>query len=218
MVDVIAIDGPVASGKGSVSAGVAKALAFNVLDSGALYRLTGLAACKKGIDLSDAEAVTKVAQEMEPVFSDGRIFLDGEEVTDAIRTEIAGLNASKIAVYPAVREALFQLQRRSAKAPGLVADGRDMGSVVFPDAVLKIFLTASPEARAKRRHNQLKEKGIDSNIHDLVSDLRERDRRDTERAVAPLKPAEGARILDSSDLTLEETVAQVLSWYREIRP
>ena len=136
-------------------------------------------------------------------------------MTDAIRTEKVGLSASKIAAYPGVRKALFELQRRSAVAPGLVADGRDMGSVVFPEARLKIFLTASAESRAKRRYNQLKEKGISSNIDDLVSDLKDRDRRDMERSVAPLKPAEEARILDSSDLTLQETIDQVLAWYRE---
>ncbi|WP_289187234.1 (d)CMP kinase [uncultured Parasutterella sp.] len=218
MADIIAIDGPVASGKGSVSAGVAKVLGFHVLDSGALYRLAGTACVKEGVSLDDQAAVTKVAENMKPLFKDGRIYLNDEDVTDVIRTEEAGLNASQIAAYPRVRDALFQLQRRCAQEPGLVADGRDMGAVVFPDACLKIFLTASAESRAKRRYNQLKEKGIDSKIDDLVSDLKERDRRDTERAVAPLKPAEGARILDSSELTLQETIDKVLSWYREIRP
>ena len=208
-VDVIAIDGPVASGKGSVSSGVAKALDFHVLDSGALYRLTALACMNQCVDLSDAAAAEKVAQSLNPLFKEGK------EVTDAIRTEEVGLNASKIAAYPGVRKALFELQRRSAVAPGLVADGRDMGSVVFPEARLKIFLTASAESRAKRRYNQLKEKGISSNIDDLVSDLKDRDRRDMERSVAPLKPAEGARILDSSGLTLQETIDLVLAWYRE---
>ena len=173
---------------------------------------------KEGVSLDDQAAVTKVAENMNPLFKDGRIYLNDEDVTDVIRTEEAGLNASQIAAYPTVRDALFQLQRRCAQEPGLVADGRDMGAVVFPDACLKIFLTASAESRAKRRYNQLKEKGIDSKIDDLVSDLKERDRRDTERAVAPLKPAEGARILDSSELTLQETIDKVLSWYREIRP
>lgn len=216
-IDVIAIDGPVASGKGSVSAGVARALGFHVLDSGALYRLTGLSCVLNGVSLNDEEAVTQTAKNLKPLFKDGLIFLEGKDVTDAIRTEEAGLNASKIAAYPAVRKALFELQRSSAVAPGLVADGRDMGSVVFPDACLKIFLTASAESRAQRRYNQLKEKGISSNIGDLVSDLKERDRRDMERSVAPLKPAEGARILDSSHLTLQETIDQVLRWYQESR-
>ena len=214
-VDVIAIDGPVASGKGSVSSGVAKVLGFHVLDGGALYRLTALACMNQGMDLGDAAAAEKVARLLKPLFKDGEIYLEGKDVTDAIRTEEVGLNASKIAAYPGVRKALFELQRRSAVEPGLVADGRDMGSVVFPEARLKIFLTASAESRAKRRYNQLKEKGISSNIDDLVSDLKDRDRRDMERSVAPLKPAEGARILDSSDLTLQETIDQVLAWYRE---
>lgn len=214
-VDVIAIDGPVASGKGSVSSGVAKVLGFHVLDSGALYRLTVLACMNQGMELGDAAAAEKVARLLKPLFKDGKIYLEGKDVTDAIRTEEVGLNASKIAAYPGVRKALFELQRRSAVEPGLVADGRDMGSVVFPEARLKIFLTASAESRAKRRYNQLKEKGISSNIDDLVSDLKDRDRRDMERSVAPLKPAEGARILDSSDLTLQETIDQVLAWYRE---
>lgn len=214
-VDVIAIDGPVASGKGSVSSGVAKVLGFHVLDSGALYRLTALSCMNQGVDLGDAAAAEKVARLLKPLFKDGKIYLEGKDVTDAIRTEEVGLNASKIAAYPGVRKALFELQRRSAVEPGLVADGRDMGSVVFPEARLKIFLTASAESRAKRRYNQLKEKGISSNIDDLVSDLKDRDRRDMERSVAPLKPAEGARILDSSDLTLQETIDQVLAWYRE---
>ena len=214
-VDVIAIDGPVASGKGSVSSGVAKVLGFHVLDSGALYRPTALACMNQGMELGDAAAAEKVARLLKPLFKDGKIYLEGKDLTDAIRTEEVGLNASKIAAYPGVRKALFELQRRSAVEPGLVADGRDMGSVVFPEARLKIFLTASAESRAKRRYNQLKEKGISSNIDDLVSDLKDRDRRDMERSVAPLKPAEGARILDSSDLTLQETIDQVLAWYRE---
>lgn len=214
-IDVIAIDGPVASGKGSVSAGVARALGFHVLDSGALYRLTALNALKHKVNLDDPGAATQIAKALKPTFKEGRILLEGEDVTDAIRAEEVGLAASKIAAYPGVRKALFELQRNSAVAPGLVADGRDMGSVVFPEARLKIFLTASAESRAKRRYNQLKEKGISSNIDSLVSDLKDRDRRDMERAVAPLKPAEGARILDSSDLTLQETIEQVLAWYRE---
>ena len=151
---------------------------------------------------------------MKAVFKGGKILLEGEDVTDAIRQEEVGLAASKVAVHPKVRKALFKLQREYAQAPGLVADGRDMGSVVFPEATLKIFLTASAEARAKRRYNQLKEKGIHSNIADLVKDLKERDERDLKRSVAPLVPAPGAKILDSSDLTLEETINQVLEWYR----
>lgn len=213
-IPIIAIDGPVASGKGSVSAGVANVLGFNVLDSGSLYRLTAYAALKQQKRLEDEEQIEQTAVNLKAVFKDGKILLEGEDVTDAIRQEEVGLAASKVAVHPKVRKALFKLQRDYAQAPGLVADGRDMGSVVFPEATLKIFLTASAEARAKRRYNQLKEKGIHSNIADLVKDLKERDERDLKRSVAPLVPAPGAKILDSSDLTLEETINQVLEWYR----
>lgn len=213
-IPIITIDGPVASGKGSVSAGVAKVLGFNVLDSGSLYRLTAYAALKQQKHLEDEAQIEQTAVNLKAVFNDGKILLEGEDVTDAIRQEEVGLAASKVAVHPKVRKALFKLQRDYAQAPGLVADGRDMGSVVFPEATLKIFLTASAEARAKRRYNQLKEKGIHSNIADLVKDLKERDERDLKRSVAPLVPAPGARILDSSDLTLEETINQVLEWYR----
>ena len=213
-IPIITIDGPVASGKGSVSAGVAKVLGFNVLDSGSLYRLTAYAALQQQKPLEDEEQIKQTAVNLKAVFKGGKILLEGEDVTDAIRQEEVGLAASKVAVHPKVRKALFKLQREYAQAPGRVADGRDMGSVVFPEATLKIFLTASAEARAKRRYNQLKEKGIHSNIADLVKDLKERDERDLKRSVAPLVPAPGAKILDSSDLTLEETINQVLEWYR----
>lgn len=213
-IPIITIDGPVASGKGSVSAGVAKVLGFNVLDSGSLYRLTAYAALQQQKPLEDEEQIKQTAVNLKAVFKGGKILLEGEDVTNAIRQEEVGLAASKVAVHPKVRKALFKLQREYAQAPGLVADGRDMGSVVFPEATLKIFLTASAEARAKRRYNQLKEKGIHSNIADLVKDLKERDERDLKRSVAPLVPAPGAKILDSSDLTLEETINQVLEWYR----
>lgn len=214
-VEIITIDGPVASGKGSVSSGVARALGFHVLDSGSLYRLTAYKCLKKGIAPTDLIQAEAVARSLEPEFVNGRILLDGEDVTDGIRAEEVGLAASKVAAIPGVRQALFEVQRDFARQPGLVADGRDMGSVVFPEARLKVFLTASAEARAKRRYNQLREKGISSNIADLVRDLKERDERDMKRSVAPLVPPEGARILDSSDLTLEQTIDQVLEWYRE---
>ena len=213
-IPIITIDGPVASGKGSVSAGVAKVLGFNVLDSGSLYRLTAYAALQQQKPLEDEEQIKQTAVNLKAVFKGGKILLEGEDVTDAIRQEEVGLAASKVAVHPKVRKALFKLQREYAQAPGLVADGRDMGSVVFPEATLKIFLTASAEARAKRRYNQLQETGIHSHIADLVKDLKERDERDLKRSVAPLVPAPGAKILDSSDLTLEETINQVLEWYR----
>ncbi len=217
-VDVIAIDGPVASGKGSVSSGVAKKLGFHVLDSGSLYRLTAYSALTQKADLDNEAEITRIAQALKPVFKDGKIFLNEEDVTDAIRHEEVGLAASRIAIHTAVRSSLFELQRNFAQAPGLVADGRDMGSVVFPEAVLKVFLTASAQSRAERRIKQLKEKGISSNIDDLVRQIKERDERDMNRSAAPLVPADGARILDSSDLTLDETISQVLEWYREIRP
>ena len=212
---VITIDGPTASGKGTVASLVARTLGFHYLDSGALYRLTAYKALKHGVDLADELALEKLARELEPIFREGKIELDGEDVTRAIRAEEVGVAASKVAALTAVRSALLQVQKSARKAPGLVADGRDMGSVIFPDATLKVFLTASAEARAQRRFNQLKEKGIVANIGTLAQDLRERDRRDTERAVSPLAPAPEAKILDSSDMTIEETVAQVLAWYRE---
>lgn len=214
-VKIITIDGPVASGKGSVSAGVAKALGFHVLDSGSLYRLAALSCLKAGVDASDEKAVEAVAKKLSPVFKEGRIYLEGADVTEAIREEAVGVMASKIATLKLLRKALFDVQKRFAQPPGLVADGRDMGSVVFPEADLKIFLTASAQSRAQRRFKQLKELGITSNIDNLVADLEERDRRDTERSVAPLKPADGARVLDSSSLTLQQTIDKVLEWYRE---
>jgi cytidylate kinase len=215
MIPVITIDGPTASGKGTVASRVADALGFSYLDSGALYRLTAYASLKAELDLTDEQAIEAVAKGLAPEFKGGRIVLEGEDVTDKIRLEAVGVAASKVAALPRVRSQLVELQKRSRVAPGLVADGRDMGSVIFPDATLKVFLTASAEARAQRRFNQLKEKGITANITTLTQDLQERDRRDMERAVCPLAPAEGAKILDSSNLTVEETVAQVLAWYKE---
>lgn len=214
-VKVITIDGPTASGKGTVALRVADALGFHYLDSGALYRLTAYRAIKNKIALDDVRAVTQLALQMQPVFKNGEIFLDGENVTDAIRQEAVGLAASKVATLTEVRAALVDVQKRAAQMPGLVADGRDMGSVIFPKAQLKVFLTASAEARALRRYNQLKQKGISANIDTLTLDLKERDRRDMERKVCPLAPAVDAKILDSSNLGIEETVAQVLQWYEE---
>ena len=215
MIPVITIDGPTASGKGTVAARVADALGFSYLDSGALYRLTAYASLKAELDLADESAIEAVAQALAPEFKGGRILLGDEDVTDKIRLEAVGVAASKVAALPRVREQLVELQKRCRVAPGLVADGRDMGSVIFPDATLKVFLTASAQARAERRFNQLKEKGITANITTLTRDLEERDRRDMERAGSPLAPAEGAKILDSSNLTVEETVDQVLVWYKE---
>ena len=216
MIPVITIDGPTASGKGTVASRVAAALGFDYLDSGALYRLSAYKALKNHLDLADEETLARVAGDLSPRFKDGRIELDGEDVTDKIRAEEVGVAASKVAALPKVREALLDVQKRARRLPGLVADGRDMGSVIFPDAPLKVFLTASAKARAQRRFNQLKEKGIIANIDTLTQDLRERDRRDMQRTVSPLAPASDAKILDSSSLTIEETVNQVLTWYKTV--
>lgn len=212
-IPVITIDGPTASGKGTVAARVAERLGFHLLDSGALYRLTALSAMRAGLALSDEHAVAKLAEALPARFSNGDIFLGEEEVGAAIRAEEVGNNASKIAALPAVRQALYALQLGFRKAPGLVADGRDMGTVIFPNAKLKVFLTASVEARAERRYKQLIGKGISANMDDLLADLQARDERDTHRTVAPLVPAEGAYILDTSDMTVDVAVEQVLHWH-----
>jgi cytidylate kinase len=211
---VIAIDGPTASGKGTVAQRVAAALGFHYLDSGALYRLVAWRALRRGVLADDVNALVMLAETMQPRFAAG-IELDGEDVTEAIRAEDVGVMASRIAVHPPLRAALLMLQRRCRQAPGLVADGRDMGTVVFPDAGLKVFLTASVDARADRRHKQLKAKGIPANIDVLSQDLRERDARDTSRSSAPLKPAKDARLLDSSDLTIDQVVDRILRWHRD---
>lgn len=212
---VIAIDGPTASGKGTVAQRVAAALGFHLLDSGALYRLTALAGRRKGVRVEDGDGMAAVAATLPVRFAQGRIYLDEEDVTDAIREESVGVAASRVAAYPGVRAALLDRQRAFRLPPGLVADGRDMGTVVFPDACLKVFLTASVEARAERRTKQLIEKGFSANLADLLKDLRERDARDTERAAAPMKPAEDAVLLDSSGLDIDQTVVQVLGWAAE---
>lgn len=212
-VPVIAIDGPTASGKGTVAERVARVLGFRYLDSGALYRLVAWRALRADVDLSDEAAVTRLAVTMGPQFAGGRVELDGADVSDAIRSEEISRAASRVAVHPRVRQALLELQRSRRQAPGLVADGRDMGTVVFPDATLKVYLTATVEARADRRHKQLIEKGFPANISTLSQELRARDQRDAERSASPLKPAEDAYQLDSSGLTIDEVVAQVLDWY-----
>jgi cytidylate kinase len=212
---VIAIDGPTASGKGTVAQRVAAALGWHYLDSGALYRLVALRALEEGVDAGNAPALADLARRLQPRFAGERIALGGRDVTDDIRREDVGAMASRIAVHPALRAALLDLQKGFRRFPGLVADGRDMGTVVFPDARLKVFLTASVEARAGRRHKQLSEKGFPSNIAILLQDLRARDERDSSRSAAPLKPAEDARQLDSSDLTIEQVVAQILRWHGE---
>jgi len=204
-VPVIAIDGPSASGKGTVASRVATALGFHYLESGALYRLVALAG---------GASPEKTAAGMDVAFVNEKITLSGQYVTDDVRREDIGNRASEIARIPAVRTALLERQRGFRKPPGLVADGRDMGTVVFPDAPYKIYLTASAEIRARRRLIQLKEKGLDVNLPDLAKELEERDRRDSERAVAPLKPAEDALLLDSSDLSIEQVVERILACLR----
>jgi len=219
-VPVIAIDGPSGSGKGTIARRVAEKLGWRLLDSGALYRLVALAAERRCVDLDDEAAVARVARDLNVWFAsaaDGseRIELDGEEVTRQIRSEEAGANASRVAALSAVREALLVRQRAFRKPPGLVADGRDMGTEVFPKATLKVFLTASAEERARRRHKQLKDKGIDVSLAALSRDIEDRDRRDSERRVAPLRPADDARRLDSSGLSIEAVAQTVLDWLAE---
>jgi cytidylate kinase len=202
---VIAIDGPSASGKGTVAGRVAAALGFHYLESGALYRLVALAG---------GEAPAEAAKRLDVVFRDDRIYLEKQDVTEKIRQESVGLRASEVAKIPAVRTALLERQRAFRRPPGLVADGRDMGTVVFPDAVLKVFLTGTVAVRAQRRYKQLIDKGNHANLAALSRDLEERDQRDAARAVAPLKPAADAVSLDSSDMTIDEVVDWVLKKYR----
>lgn len=216
-VPVITIDGPSASGKGTIAEKVAEKLGFHVLDSGALYRLTALHALRQGVALSDEAALAKLAVALPAEFRDGLVWLAGEDVTQAIRAEEVGEGASQVAALPAVREALLARQRAYAQPPGLVADGRDMGTVVFPHATTRVFLTASPEARAERRYKQLIEKGISANLTALVRDMRARDERDTQRAVAPLKPAADALVLDSTLLCIDQVVEAVLTHYHATR-
>jgi cytidylate kinase len=215
-IPVITIDGPTASGKGTVAQCVADRLGFHYLDSGALYRLTALSALRRDTDLADEHALAKLASHLPCSFQGGQIILSQENVTDAIRAEEVGNAASKIATLPAVRHALTGLQLGFRKAPGLVADGRDMGSVIFPHAALKVFLTASAEARAERRYKQLIDKGFSANMQDLLMDLQARDERDTRRTIAPLAPAAGALVLDTSQMTAEAAVDQVLQWYAAV--
>ena len=213
---VIAIDGPSASGKGTVAARVAEALGFAYLDSGALYRLTALAARQAGVDWANEAGVAAIAATLDVEFVAGDIRLNGVVVGDAIRSEEMSSGASQVAALPAVREALLFRQRAFSAAPGLVGDGRDMGSVIFPKASLKVFLTASAEARAERRYKQLIEKGFSANLADLLSDLKQRDERDSQRSVAPLRQEADAKLLDTTHLTIEQAVNQVLAWFGEV--
>ncbi|MGE4110686.1 MAG: (d)CMP kinase [Burkholderiales bacterium] len=211
---VIAIDGPSASGKGTVAASVARQLGFHYLDSGALYRIVGLVSREQGADLDNDREISAITLNLNVKFEGDRVWANGREVSDSIRGEVAGAAASRVAALPGVRAALMTLQRGFRQAPGLVADGRDMGSVVFPDAVLKIYLTATAEERAQRRHKQLIEKGVDASMTALLQDIRDRDFRDSNRAVAPLLKCAGAVEMDTTGTPVDTVVAQVLRLYR----
>ncbi len=219
-VPVICIDGPTASGKGTVAAELAKRLGYRFLDSGAMYRITAHAALKAGlaIDAAHEGRIAQLAQTLPVRFEAGQVLLGSENVTEAIRTEEAGMNASRVSALPSVRAALVDLQHSFQRLPGLVADGRDMGTVIFPGAALKVFLTASAACRAERRYKQLISKGFQANIDDLRADLEARDARDSSRSVAPLKPAQDALVLDNSALTIEQAVDQVMNWWLERQP
>lgn len=215
---VIAVDGPAASGKGTIAAAVAHALGFHYLDSGALYRLVALQALRTGTGFHEGEALSSLAAHLDVAFLAGKILLEGDDVTADIRSERVSVGASEVAVHPAVREALIGRQRAFRRAPGLVADGRDMGTVVFPDAPLKVYLTATADERARRRHKQLIAKGISVTMDSLLRDIRERDARDAGRAAAPLRPADDAVLLDTTELTIDEVVARVLSLWQQRAP
>jgi len=210
---VVAIDGPSASGKGTIASRVAATLGFHYLESGALYRLVALASLRKN-QKSEA-ALAEIARSLAVAFRGETIFLDDQDVTEEIRSEACGVRASEVAPLAGVRRALLERQRAFRKPPGLVADGRDMGTVVFPDAELKVFLTASPEVRAERRYKQLIEKGISANLRALSRDLAERDARDANRAVAPLVPAPDSQVLDSSALSIEQVAQRIVGWCKE---
>jgi 3-phosphoshikimate 1-carboxyvinyltransferase len=219
-VPVICVDGPTASGKGTLAAGLAKRLGYHFLDSGALYRITALAARRVGLALEPAQevAIAKLARGLAIEFEQDFVRLDGVDISEAIRTEEAGMDASRVSVLPQVRDALLALQHSFARLPGLVADGRDMGTVVFPAAALKVFLTASAAQRAQRRYKQLISKGISATLDSLRADLEARDARDMSRSTAPLKPAVDARLLDNSDLSIEQSLDLVLDWWQGKQP
>lgn len=214
MIPVIAIDGPTASGKGTVAQQVAERLGYHYLDSGALYRLVGLASFKQGISTAIEADLIPIAKNLNVIFQGDRVILDGEDVSDQIRQEEMGKRASEVAVHQGVRHALVARQQAFRQEPGLVADGRDMASVIFTDAATKVFLTATAEARADRRYKQLIAKGFSANIQVLLQDLRDRDARDANRSNSPLKAVEGAHHLDTTSMTIEEAVNQVLKWHQ----
>jgi CMP/dCMP kinase len=215
---VITIDGPSGTGKGTIAERLAALLGWHVLDTGALYRCVGLAAVQRAVPLDDDAALGALAQGLGIRFADTRVLLDDRDVSSDIRTAAAGEHASRVAASPAVRQALWRLQRDAVRPPGLIADGRDMGTVVFPEAVLKLYLDASPGVRAERRYNQLKEKGMDANLRDLARDLEERDRRDRERAVSPSVPAADAVVIDTSNLGIDAVLARVAAEVRQVLP
>ena len=215
-VPVITIDGPTASGKGTVASKVAEALGFHYLDSGALYRIVGLVCLRANVDLKDIAAVTAHAMGISPVFAGGRISLGSEDITNVIRTEDVGQAASCIAVIPSVRNALFELQREARREPGLVADGRDMGSIIFPDAELKIFMTADPRVRACRRYDELRAKGDQVSLEEIERNVRERDKADMGRAISPLRQAEDAIVLDNSCMTVGEQMAWFMKEFEQV--
>ncbi|MFM1806857.1 MAG: hypothetical protein RL212_1116 [Pseudomonadota bacterium] len=214
LIPVIAIDGPTASGKGTVAQKVAERLGYHYLDSGALYRLVGLASFKQGISTAIEADLIPIAKNLNVIFQGDRVILDGEDVSDQIRQEEMGKRASEVAVHQGVRQALVARQQAFRQEPGLVADGRDMASVIFTDAATKVFLTATAEARADRRYKQLIAKGFSANIQVLLQDLRDRDARDANRSNSPLKAVEGAHHLDTTSMTIEEAVNQVLKWHQ----
>ena len=210
-VPVLTIDGPSGSGKGTIAALVAEKLGWSLLDSGALYRIVAAVALDRSMDLADADGLAAMAAALDIRFDEGRVMVDGADLTDVIRTEPVSVASSQVSALEPVRAAILDLQRNMRRPPGLVADGRDMGTVVFKDADLKIYLDASAEIRAERRYNQLKNKGLDVNFRALLANLEERDARDKARAVSPLVPAEDALIIDSTNLSIEEVLAKVLS-------
>jgi cytidylate kinase len=214
---VIAVDGPAASGKGTIAQGVARALGFHYLDSGSLYRLVALKALEAGMPLDDGSRLAQAAAEMTTAFAGERIDLDGVDVTAAIRSPALSAAASQVAVFPEVRRALLARQRAFRRPPGLVADGRDMGTVVFPDALLKVYVTASAEERARRRYKQLIEKGNPVTIAGLLREIRERDARDSARAAAPLRTATDAIVLDTTGMSIDASIAFVLERFRALR-